>query len=485
MRKILVLASCLIYIAGFAQNTDKFALKYAQTIDKAEMKSFLSRLASDEFEGRETGRKGQVQAASFIAARWKSDGIKPGFEGSYFQPYAIYENLLDQPTLSFDGTQLSFLKDFIVFPTSGEGETSTDSVSIFSIKDLDNEIRDLSQQIAVLHLPDTGITNIILSKWIRKLAEAKPKAIICSTDSLQKMIGMYSHYLDRGRMSLNPPSTGKAAFKLPMVVLTSNKFLPPNNKTYYWPTQLQIKKKWNPISASNVVGIIEGSDLKDEFVVLSAHYDHLGVSDGKVYYGADDDGSGTTAITEIAQAFAKAKKEGHGPRRSIIVLGFSGEEKGLLGSSYYSEHPVKELAKTVVDLNIDMIGRVDKDHENDKPYVYIIGSDKLSSGLHEINENSNKSYSHIELDYTYNKPEDPNRFYYRSDHYNFAKNKVPVIFYFTGVHADYHKPSDTVDKILFDRMEVITRQVFYTAWELANRSDRIKVDKVSDFKNDK
>jgi Zn-dependent M28 family amino/carboxypeptidase len=155
----------------------------------------------------------------------------------------------------------------------------------------------------------------------------------------------------------------------------------------------------------------------------------------------------------------------------------TGEEKGLLGSKYYTDiNPIIPLDKTVCDLNIDMIGRIDKKHETNENYVYLIGSDKLSSELHNISENVNKETINFDLDYEFNDPKDPNRFYYRSDHYNFAKNKIPVIFYFTGVHEDYHKPGDDVEKILFSKYSKITQLVFATSWELANRNDRIIVD---------
>ncbi|HSH65026.1 MAG TPA: M28 family peptidase, partial [Bacteroidia bacterium] len=230
------------------------------------------------------------------------------------------------------------------------------------------------------------------------------------------------------------------------------------------------------VISENVLGYIEGSDLKDELIVISAHYDHLGKDGNKIFNGADDDGSGTSAVLNIAKVFALAKKEGHGPRRSILCITFSGEEKGLLGSDYYVEHPEYPLSSTVCDLNIDMIGRIDEKHEGNPNYIYVIGSDKLSSELHKINETMNNTYCHLTLDYTYNDPGDKNRYYYRSDHYNFAKNDIPVIFYFNGVHADYHKETDEVEKIDFKKMEKITRLVFFTAWELANKDKRIKVD---------
>lgn len=230
-------------------------------------------------------------------------------------------------------------------------------------------------------------------------------------------------------------------------------------------------------ASENVVAFIKGTEKPDEIIVISAHLDHIGVNgNGKINNGADDDGSGTVAILEIAEAFKTAANEGHGPKRSILFLHVTGEEIGLFGSRYYTDvDPIFPLENTVADLNIDMIGRVDKKHENNRNYVYLIGSDKLSTELHNISEEINKKYVNIEFDYKYNDDNDPNRFYYRSDHYNFAKNNIPVIFYFNGTHDDYHRPTDTPDKIEYDLLETRARLVFHTAWELANRKDRIKL----------
>jgi len=230
------------------------------------------------------------------------------------------------------------------------------------------------------------------------------------------------------------------------------------------------------IKGENVLGFIEGTDLKEELIIITAHYDHLGKHEEKVYNGADDDGSGTVATLEIAEAFMLAKKEGSGPRRSVLIMPVSGEEKGLLGSKYYTDHPIYPLENTVANLNIDMIGRVDDWHENGD-YVYLIGADMLSQELHDISEQTNDQYIGLELDYTFNAEDDPNRYYYRSDHYNFAKNNIPVIFYFNGVHEDYHKVTDTLEKIDFNKIQTITRLVFLTAWELANRDERIQLNK--------
>ncbi|MEX6627498.1 M28 family metallopeptidase [Tenacibaculum salmonis] len=231
--------------------------------------------------------------------------------------------------------------------------------------------------------------------------------------------------------------------------------------------------------SENVLAFIKGSEKPDEIIVISAHLDHEGIKDGEIYNGADDDGSGTVAILEIAEAFKKAVDAGKRPKRSILFLHVTGEEKGLLGSKYYTENPIFPLKNTVTNLNIDMIGRVDEFHEKTPNYVYLIGADKLSTELHNISEAMNKKYTNIALDYKYNDENDPNRFYYRSDHYNFAKHNIPVIFYFNGTHEDYHKPTDTADKINYELLENRTRLVFHTAWEVANREDRITVDKIA------
>jgi Zn-dependent M28 family amino/carboxypeptidase len=240
---------------------------------------------------------------------------------------------------------------------------------------------------------------------------------------------------------------------------------------------LNAKYKENLPDSENIWTYIEGTEKPDEIVVVSAHYDHVGVKNGEIYNGADDDGSGTVALLEIGKAFQKAKNEGNGPKRSILILHVTGEEHGLHGSRFYSENPLFPLANTVADVNIDMIGRHDEFHPNSSDYIYLIGSDYLSTDLFNVCEETNKKYGNLALDYKYNDRADPNRFYYRSDHYNFAKNGIPSVFLFTGVHDDYHKPGDDVEKIEFDALTKRTKYAFAIAWEIANREKRLVVDK--------
>lgn len=245
---------------------------------------------------------------------------------------------------------------------------------------------------------------------------------------------------------------------------------------YFQKMLLTINKK--NVATENVVAIIEGSEKPDEYIVISSHLDHIGIHDGQINNGADDDGSGTVSMLEIAEAFQKAVEDGKGPKRSVVFLHVTGEEKGLLGSKYYTDNPLYPLANTIANLNIDMVGRTDPKRKSSNPdYIYLIGSDRLSTELHELSEEVNKATVNIELDYTFNAHDDPNRFYFRSDHYNFGKNNIPVIFYFNGTHADYHKPTDTVEKIEFDLMKTRVQLIFATAWELANRKNRVKMNK--------
>ncbi len=264
------------------------------------------------------------------------------------------------------------------------------------------------------------------------------------------------------------------------------------DKDYFQKMTLNISRgNEGEVDSENVIAIIEGTEKPEEYLILTAHLDHVGygrtgsrlrksyigeVKD-RIHNGADDDGSGTVAMLEIAQAFKQASKKGKGPKRSIIFLHVTGEEKGLLGSAYYSDNPIYPLSNTVANLNLDMIGRIDPTRKGDKrEYIYIIGSDHDSQDLHEISEQTNLQTVNLDLDYRYNAKDDPQRFYYRSDHYNFAKKGIPIIFYFSGTHEDYHLPSDTPDKINYDLLELRSKLIFYTAWNIANRDQRVVID---------
>lgn len=303
-----------------------------------------------------------------------------------------------------------------------------------------------------------------------------------------------------GSLSMDPPNPNSARrSRFPTVLSISpelaNKLLASSGKTVESlkasidaslkpvvlevATQLRatVNNKTYETSTENVVAFIEGSDpaLKDQVVVVSSHYDHIGMRpdpvDG-ISNGADDDGSGTVSVLEIAEAFMKAKADGYGPRRSILFLNVTGEEKGLLGSAYFTDkEPLVPLEKVVANLNIDMIGRIDPTHPGpNSDYVYIIGSNLVSQELHDINMRVNQEIGiKIDLNERFNSKDDPNQFYRRSDHWNFGKHNIPFIFFFTGTHDDYHGVDDEPDKIEYERMARIAQVIFGTAWQVANQ----------------
>ena len=319
-----------------------------------------------------------------------------------------------------------------------------------------------------------------------QLQKANKFAKTITADELKEHLYIYASDEFEGR------NTGDAGQKKAVEYLRNfyieNEIEPGDpDKDYFQKMKLNLRRgNEGEVDTENVIAIIKGTEIPDEYVILTAHLDHVGYGRtgsragrnvNKIHNGADDDGSGTVAVLEIAQAFKEASKKGKGPKRSIIFLHVTGEEKGLLGSAYYADNPIYPLEDTVTNLNLDMIGRTDPTREGkNREYIYIIGSDHDSQDLHNLSEKTNSETVNIDLDYRFNAKDDPQRFYYRSDHYNFAKNGIPIIFYFSGTHPDYHMPSDTPDKIEYDLLEVRSRLVFYTAWNIANREERIVLD---------
>ncbi|MEL4308909.1 M28 family peptidase [Joostella sp. CR20] len=481
---------------------------YEKTITEQELKDHLYIYASDEFEGRNTGDEGQKKAVEYLKKEYEALGIPPAqSNGSYFQKVPLEVSGAPSGSITVGNNTFNLGEGVITFSlvTNQSYDIVYAGYGIDTEKYSDYKNIDVKGKYVLIKIgePQTDYGNYILtgtkqpsvwSNWRETLAsrieiatEKGAEGIIYYDDAFyDRAIRRYQHSLEsagNGQMSLK--ADGK---KIPTLFVNSSvaKSLLSTIETDFKAQnlneaiKLDIENATKDIESENVVAIIKGKTKPEEYVVISAHLDHVGVDgDGNVFNGADDDGSGTVAILEIAEAFKKAADEGNGPDRSIVFLHVTGEEKGLLGSEYYSEHPVFPMANTVADLNIDMIGRIDPKREGNRNYIYLIGSDKLSTELHELSEEVNKKYANIELDYTYNDENDPNRFYYRSDHYNFAKHNVPIIFYFNGTHADYHKISDTPDKINYDLLTNRARLVFQTAWEIANRPNRLVVDKAT------
>jgi hypothetical protein len=476
VRKILIVAalSCLTVLA---YSQDKKAKKYAKTITAEDLRSYLSVLASDSLEGRDTGSPGQKKAARFIAGLFKEMGLEGPVttnpENPYYQPYELKKGQWQDIYIKKGDKVINNLEEMIYFSRAEtRGEEYVEVVYAGDASDMSDI--DVTDKLVVT-------TNRNINELREKNEEAKAAGFVIINENAEEVefsISRYTRFFSRPMISSTFPTDGD---KIVVGDTTLAEAL--FEKAY---PDLQVGDKSTaiinadmliePLRTENVLGFIEGSEKPDEVLVITGHYDHLGMTeDGEIYNGADDDGSGTSGVIEVADAFAEALKKGDRPKRSVLFMCVTGEEKGLLGSNYYIENPLFPLENTVVNLNIDMIGRVDDKHEENPDYIYLIGSDKLSMDLHELSENVNKNTVNLELDYTYNDENDPNRYYYRSDHYNFAKNDIPVIFYFNGTHADYHKTTDTIEKINFEKMTKIVQLVFHTAWEIANRDERIKL----------
>ncbi|WP_266369198.1 M28 family peptidase [Tellurirhabdus rosea] len=499
---------------------------YARTIQAGDLEKHLRVIAADDMQGRETGTPGQKKAAEYLAKQFQEFGLKaivPTADGktSYLQPFNLYRKTWGDFYVKAGGATYSYPKDFIVngllsVPTETAFETVFAGYGISAGAYDDYAKLDIKGKAVVVlegapknkkgePLEGTADFNSPDS-WRKKVTLAKDKGaaqifIVSaqSGDDYKRLVAERSALMGRfnrltlkpGAEQLSPVGTFLISSDLAANLLNTktDKFnkavqkITDSGKTtagsLKGKVSLKAERKEEAVQTENVMGFLEGTDKKDEVLIVSSHYDHIGVSpDGQVNNGANDDGSGTVSVLEMAQAFAKAKAEGKGPRRSVLFLCVTGEEKGLLGSQYYADmQPIIPLANTVADLNIDMVGRVDDLHlGKSENYIYVIGSDKLSSELHQISENANRANTMMELDYKYNDPGDPERIYYRSDHYNFAKHKIPIIFYFNGLHPDYHRPTDDVDKINFNLAEKSARLVFFTAWEVANRENRPVVD---------
>lgn len=516
-------------LSAIAQNHD--AEKYASRISIKQAQKHLKTLASDKFEGRETGKRGAEMAAAYIAKEFKKLKLQAPVNGSYFQEVPLIETSFEVSSLTTNGKTLTIGKDFlfngsgdnkqissteIVFIGYGIGADNYDDLKNVSISGkvvlMINKGEPMNNGISAISkttTPSDWSTNRL--KRLQYVISKSPALILAVNPDVEKLLKSYSP--PSGRLSIKKENQttvtntrSGAVAQVNISPETADQFLKKSGKTYEalksaidnsgtpqsqtLPADVSINygsvKK--DVKSVNVLGYLEGTDLKDELVVFSAHYDHVGITENggtdKINNGADDDGSGTTGVLTIAKAYAKAKKSGNGPRRSILFLLVTGEEKGLLGSEYYSLNPIFPLANTVTNLNIDMIGRTGEEYKNSADsvnYCYLIGSDKLSTDLHKISEHANATYTKMKIDYKYNDPKDPERIYYRSDHYNFAKHNIPIIFYFNGVHEDYHKPSDEVSKINFKLLTKRASLVYYTGWDLLNRDKRPVVDVKNDM----
>ena len=507
MKKLIWIFLLLVSNLVIAQTAEDLT-KFGTVITQQGLKEKLSIVASAEMEGRETATPGQKKAAAYIEAQFKKMGLKPGNGDSYQQLYPVYIDAISEKKLSVNGRSFEWDKDFsfsLQSISNGDFKFSNAVFAGYGIVDSSKGINDYAnldvkgKLVFILEGSAAGTPaiaaggnrgmNINPSSAIAKMRTAMGKGaaalFVISADFPRKVATPL-----KGNMYVKPNSNpgftmANASVEIASAMIGSTKVLSMADLAgiakgiYTAETNVVANKVTENLESSNVIGILPGTDKKDEYLFLTSHYDHLGKRGDVIYYGADDDGSGTVSVMQIAEAFAAAAKKGKYPRRTIVFMTVSGEEKGLWGSEYYSEHPIFPLDKTTVDLNIDMVGRVDTERltADSLNYVYVIGHDKLSTDLPIINEAANKASSNIILDYKFDDPNDKNRIYYRSDHYNFARKGVPVLFYYDGMlQSDYHKPTDTIEKINFDLMQKRVMMIYYTACEMAQRENMLKRD---------
>lgn len=502
------------------------------TITQAQLKDYLSFIASDEMEGRDTPSRGLDTAAQFLATNLSRWGLKPaGDNGSFFQKIALSRDVIDkaETKATLNNQTLTLGDDYIPYarPANLPATPLVFAGSGWLVKSKGVDAYkgiDARGKIAVIfgspnayprgiggpdltgkrgedwmnageYAEKQGVAGIILvpdfqylANWDRNRARITERGAL-KVDKFQPRPGSQIPQIVVSLRVANILFQGERQSAVSMVesAYSGNPIDPfefSSNKT----VSLTVKVKSEGATTQNVVAVFEGSDpiLKNEYVALGAHYDHVGIgvplNGDSIYNGADDDGSGTTALLAMAEALTKASVR---PKRSVLFVWHTGEERGLWGSRYFTDYPTVPLDKIVAQINIDMIGRSKEPGDTDPrnrdlsapDEVFVIGSKMMSTELGELTETINSNYLKLTYDYRYDNPADPNRFFYRSDHYNYARKGIPIVFFFDGEHEDYHRPGDSVDKIDFSKMEKVTRTIYLMVWEIANRPTRLKVDK--------
>lgn len=475
----------LMSVLSCGISQDKTAQQFAQTITEEDLSKHLHIVAADSMEGRYTGSEGQKKAAKYIANHFENIGLLPtsideNGSKSYFQTFRMVKQKWSDTYIQVAGKKFEFMKDIFAIGYAQKLKQVQKWQTIY-YKDEKQALKGRNKNKAVF-LKKFGKKQE-REEFVKDIKHKGAVAVffVVNEDEFADEVSYNKYNIKYGAKYLAGEKDQDEILFYVSTKVTDTIFEQNKGSRKKITVGFSVNEEVE-FESSNIAGLLEGTDKKDEYVILTAHYDHVGKDrKGNVFNGADDDGSGTVTVLEIAEAFAKASEEGNRPRRSIVFMTVTGEELGLHGSRYYTDvAPIFPLSQTVANLNIDMVGRIGGDYikKEDPNYVYLIGSDKLSTELHNLSENAQKTYvPDMKLDYKYNDENDPNRFYYRSDHYNFAKNNIPIIFYFNGVHPDYHRTSDTVDKIHFPKMTKIGRLVFHTAWEIANREEKLKVDK--------
>ena len=498
MKLKFIFSSFLIISVILTYGQDKILMQASNSIKIDELKEKMYTYSSDEFDGRGTPSKGQQLAVEYLVNHYKNLDIQSVKTDTYLQAVPLQFEEKPKISLNISGQKFIYYQDYVSYLNGADKEYKFKEIVFvgYGIDDAnysDYKNIDVNGKVVVAlggepkdNNNDYFIKGKNKSKWsiLRQEIDNK-KRVARSNGALALIIiddYLHNRYSERYRNSdfgysekrMTLSNNEENNLQVLLFPEKFKNFLSGDNLTF----NMSFKKNIEKICADNVAAIIEGSEFPDEYVVLTAHLDHVGTQNGDIYNGADDNGSGTVAMLEIAEAFALAKEQGFSPKRSVVFLHVTAEERGLLGSKYYTDYePLVPINKTIANLNMDMMGRADPNRGiRNLNYVYIIGSDILSNDLHKINLEANKKYSNLELDFRFNGVDHPDQFYYRSDHFHFIKNNIPAIFYFSGVHEDYHKPTDTAEKILYEPYKRRVKLIFHTAWELANRDERIKLN---------
>ncbi len=524
----LLLAAFVFQSAAFAQapaiTISAADRKAAEAVTAKQLSDYLHFVASDEMEGRDTPSRGLDLTAKFIAMNLSRWGVKPaGDNGTYFQKIALSRESLDTENtkLEINGRSYKLGEDFhrlagsgvvngpMVFGRDGWMMRSK-GIDSFAGVDVKDKVVVVSgsgfSQRSVTGIP-AGVTQAELregrgTEWADAVTHASQKGavglIVVAPPQLQNNWGQLRNL---GRGGMYPENLrDEAPPSLPVILVSQavgDAIFAGESGDRAASAAFAINKSANLAAATkketlwtqNVVALWEGSDpkLKNEMVAIGSHYDHVGVNpnapgDDKISNGADDDGSGTVAMLAMAEALAKT---GTRPKRSILFVWHTGEEKGLWGSEYFNKFPTVDIKQVIAQLNIDMIGRSRKPGDTNPlnkdlsgpNEVYLIGSEMMSSTLGAIAKGTNNVFLKLDYNYKYDDPKDTNRFFFRSDHFNYAVNGIPVAFWFTGVHEDYHRVGDHADKIDYAKMEKITRTILMTLLKLADLNERPKIDK--------
>jgi len=468
MKKFVFSLSLFCVLSTFSQNS--YNVKdFSKFVDTLDLKKSVYYLASESMKGRFTGEEGQKQAASFIKSQFASFGLKSLEKfPNYTQSFTLKKSSPNILELSINGNKLVNNQDFLFAGELNMEKKLSESSKYIDFKNINNTTKDNVYGKTVF--VDQSFLN---SKAYMKLSQMQPLAVfVLLENSIKNFNATYktsgdlggekepylTHLDEKERSKLTPLFyIDKSVWSKVLNGKRKNKFK----------VDFVVQRKEEIVETENVLGFIEGSESKDEFIVISAHYDHIGFKDKVIWYGADDNASGVAAVLELAKAFTIAKRLGHAPKKSILFVAFTGEEqRGMLGSTYFVKESGIKINQIITNLNIDGVGRIAPEYFDFEDYVYLIGSDKISKRLHDLSEDCNKKYVNLTLDYTYNEDTHPEQVYYRSDQWSFAQHGIPVIFYFGGLTDDYHMPTDTADKINYKTLKKRTQLVFYTAYFL-------------------